>query len=107
MSGTAHDLKFLTFSIIHGIFFYFFVIAEPHARFQENIMGANGGEMPEIHHGFAGRRRNVHTRRQHAKMKSTELSAPPDKDPVMLLNEFGQKRDQLVSWDIYFYFYHD
>lgn len=72
---------------------------EPHARFQENIMGANGGEMPEIHHGFAGRRRNVHTRRQHAKMKSTELSAPPDKDPVMLLNEFGQKRGQLVKFE--------
>ena len=25
------------------------------------------------------------------------LSAPPDKDPVMLLNEYGQKRGQLVS----------
>ena len=29
--------------------------------------------------------------------KSTPLSAPPDKDPVMLLNEYGQKRGQLVS----------
>ena len=29
--------------------------------------------------------------------KSMALSAPPDKDPVMLLNEYGQKRGQLVS----------
>lgn len=72
---------------------------EPYGRFQENINGTNGGELPEISHGFVGRRRNVYTRRQHAKMKSTELSAPPDKDPVMLLNEFGQKRGQLVKFE--------
>lgn len=31
--------------------------------------------------------------------KSMALSAPPDKDPVMLLNEYGQKRGQLVKFE--------
>ena len=43
-------------------------------------------------------------RNRHPKKKSLEPSAPPDKDPVMLLNEFGQKRGQLVCMqhDLFF-----
>lgn len=70
-------------------------IAEPYGRFQQSAFGARGGESVEPEQGLPTRYgRNFRNRRP--KVKSLDPSAPPDKDPVMLLNEFGQKRGQPV-----------
>ena len=75
------------------IFSLFFV--EPYGRFQQSAFGARAGESVESEQGLPTRYgRNFRNRRP--KVKSLDPSAPPDKDPVMLLNEYGQKRDQPV-----------
>ena len=75
------------------IFSLFFV--EPYGRFQQSAFGALAGESVESEQGLPTRYgRNFRNRRP--KVKSLDPSAPPDKDPVMLLNEYGQKRDQPV-----------
>lgn len=72
-----------------------FAFVEPCGRFQQSPFGSGGGESVELEQGLPTRYgRNFRNRRP--KVKSLDPSAPPDKDPVMLLNEYGQKRDQPV-----------
>ena len=70
---------------------------EPYGRFRERVFGVQEGETAGTEQGFPSRYGRILRPRRRSKVKSEEPSAPPDKDPVMLLNEFGQKRDQLVS----------
>lgn len=77
------------------IIFSLFFFVEPYGRFQQGAFTARGGESVEPEQGLPTRYgRNF--RNRHPKVKSLDPSAPPDKDPVMLLNEYGQKRDQPV-----------
>lgn len=72
---------------------------EPYGRFQQSAFGARGGgaeTMPTDHEQGLPLRYGRNFRNRRAKVKSLDPSAPPDKDPVMLLNEYGQKRDQPV-----------
>ncbi|XP_020620694.1 double-stranded RNA-specific adenosine deaminase-like [Orbicella faveolata] len=71
---------------------------EPYGRFQQGTFTAQGGESEEPEQGLPTRYgRNFRNRRP--KVKSLDPSAPPDKDPVMLLNEYGQKRDQPIKFE--------
>ncbi|KAJ7373700.1 hypothetical protein OS493_011309 [Desmophyllum pertusum] len=72
---------------------------EPYGRFQQNAFGVHEERDNLVtEQGFPTRYgRNFRPRRP--KVKNLEPSAPPDKDPVMLLNEYGQKRDQLVKFE--------
>lgn len=73
---------------------------EPHDRLQQGPFGHGAEEGFQTGQGFP--RRTRHRRHPKAKEKSKRLetiSSPPDKDPVMLLNEYGQKRDELVKFE--------
>ena len=75
----------------------FFLYLEPHDMLQQGPFGHGAEEGFQTGQGFP--RRTRHRRHPKAKEKSKRLetiSSPPDKDPVMLLNEYGQKRDELV-----------
>ena len=73
-----------------------FHLEPQYGRFSQGPFGAHGGgETLPPDQGLPQRYGN-NMRRRRPKTKNLEPSAPPDKDPVMLLNEYGQKRDQLV-----------
>ena len=74
-----------------------FSVLEPYGSRFRTPLGAGSREFrqEEQQAGFLPMyRRNPRQRRP--KQKCLDPSAPPDKDPVMLLNEYGQKRDHLV-----------
>lgn len=72
----------------------FFV--EPYGRFRKPLVAPESTELgsdDQVGSSFMLRRS---PRKRRAKAKNLVPSAPPDKDPVMLLNEYGQKRGQVV-----------
>lgn len=76
------------------------IFQEPYGSRFRTQLGAGSREFrqEEQQAGFLPMyRRNPRQRRP--KQKCLDPSAPPDKDPVMLLNEYGQKRGQLVKFE--------
>ena len=72
----------------------FFV--EPYSRFRKPLGAPESTELGSNDQLGASVMLRRSPRKRRAKAKSLVPSAPPDKDPVMLLNEYGQKRGQVV-----------
>ena len=69
---------------------------EPYGRFRKPLGAPGSAELGSMDQGGASVMLRRNQRKQRSKAKSLDPSAPPDKDPVMLLNEYGQKRGQAV-----------
>lgn len=75
------------------------IFQEPYSRFRKPLGTPESTELgssDQVGSSFTLRRS---PRKRRAKAKNLVPSAPPDKDPVMLLNEYGQKRGQVVNFE--------